>query len=79
MIMKYFSIKDVKADEFGDLMFAKNEEVAKRIFGQILSKNPYIASDLQLYCIGDFDNETGCFCPIVPYVIADNVVEDNKE
>lgn len=78
MKVKYYSIKDVKANEFGDLMFARNDEVAKRLFGQILSKNPYLAYDLQLYCIGEFDNENGLFANTFG-LIADNVVEENKE
>lgn len=78
MKVKYYSIKDVKANEFGDLMFAKNDEVAKRIFGQIVSKNTYLASDLQMYCIGEFDNEEGYFANF-PTLIVDNVVEESKE
>lgn len=78
MNVRYYAIKDVKANEFGDLMFAKNDEVAKRIFGQILSKNPYLASDMQLYCIGEFDNEAGLFANCFG-LIADNVIEESKE
>lgn len=78
MKVKYYAIKDVKADEFGDLMFAKNDEVAKRLFGQIISKNPYLASDMQLYCIGDFENEDGSFVSTLNLVV-DNVVEESKE
>ena len=63
MKVKYYSIKDVKANEYGELIFAKNDEVAKRIFGKILSEYPVISSDLQLFFIGEFDNEDGCFCP----------------
>ena len=78
MKVKYYGIKDVKANEFGDLMFAKNDEVAKRIFGQILSKNPYLVSDMQLYCIGEFDNEKGFFGSTVELIV-DNIVDENKE
>lgn len=78
MEVKYYAIKDVKANEFGELLFARNDEVAKRIFGQIISKNTLIASDLQLYCIGDFNNELGIFNNTF-HLVVDNVVEENKE
>lgn len=78
MKVKYFSIKDVKANEFGDLVYAKNDEVAKRLFGMMCSKNPMIAGDVQLCEIGEFDTETGSFCASVPKVIVDNVVESEN-
>lgn len=76
MKLRYYAIKDVKANEFGDLMFAKNDEVAKRIFGQIMSKNPYLAADMQLYCIGEFDNEDGFFANCFGLIV-DNVVKES--
>lgn len=66
MKVKYYAIKDVKANEFGELLFAKNDDVAKRIFGQVMSKNPILAADMQLYYIGEFDNESGVFSVFVP-------------
>lgn len=76
MAVKYYVIRDVKANEFGDLIFARNDDVAKRIFGQILSKNPYLSDDLQLYYVGEFDNVYGRFdCDL--HLIVDNVAEEN--
>ena len=79
MKVKYYSIKDVKANEFGDLLFAKNDQVAKRIFGQVMSNNPILSADMQLYYIGEFDNESGSFsAEFVPVVVVDNAVESEE-
>lgn len=79
MKIKYYAIKDVKAGEFGELIFARNDEVAKRLFAQTISKNPMLANDLQLYFIGWHHIDTGEFESDFSLLV-DNVVEDsNKE
>lgn len=62
MIISYYAIFDVVAKEFGELIFAKNDGVASRLFASILKKNEHInPNDLTLYKIGDFNNESGIF------------------
>lgn len=62
MKKNYYSIKDILANEFGDLVFAKNDEVASRLFARVLKSNSNLdPNDLELYCIGYFDDDTGVF------------------
>lgn len=64
MVRYYYSVKDVVADEFGDLVFAKNDAVASRLFGNISKSHSEInPDDLELYCIGSFDDDSGVFLP----------------
>lgn len=58
MINGVYTINDVKAKECGDLVYAKNDEVAERFFKQAISKSPY-PQDFQLLKVCDFDTETG--------------------
>lgn len=37
MKRRYYCVKDIVANEFGDLMFAKNDAVASRLFQILLS------------------------------------------
>ena len=65
MKRNYYSIKDLVAEEFGDLMFAKNDAVASRLFANLLKSNPNLnPDDLELDYIGTFDDETGSFLPL---------------
>ena len=62
MVRNYYSVKDLVADEFGDLMYAKNDAVASRLFANLLKSNPTLnPDDLELDYIGTFNDETGSF------------------
>lgn len=56
--MKIYAIKDAKAALFGNLFLCVNDAVAQRQF-QEQFKDSYIKEDLQLYCLGGYDTETG--------------------
>lgn len=62
MLRDYYSVKDIVAEEFGDLIFAKNDGVASRLFANLIKSHPEINSDdLELYYIGSFDDVSGEF------------------
>lgn len=64
MERNYYSVKDLLAEEFGDLMYAKNDAVASRLFASLLKSNPTLnPDDLELDYIGTFNDETGAFLP----------------
>lgn len=64
MEKNYYSVKDLLAEEFGDLLYAKNDAVASRLFASLLKSNPRLdPNDLELHYIGCFNDETGAFLP----------------
>lgn len=58
MISNIYTIYDNKAKECGDLITAKNDDVAIRMFQQAISKSPY-PEDFQLLTVAHYDSETG--------------------
>lgn len=77
MARNYYSVKDVVADEFGDLVFAKNDAVASRLFANILKSHSEINSeDLVLFCIGSFDDVSGAFIPCLREVVIGDDTSD---
>ena len=80
--MREYSIKDVKAQEFGPLFQAKNDDVAKRSFTQYMTGERVLyIDDYELYCIADFDVETGEVEPDFRLVYApkSEVTKENEE
>lgn len=62
MVRSYYSVYDVVADEYGDLIYAKNDAVASRLYSNIIKSHSEInPDDLELYYIGDFDDSNGVF------------------
>lgn len=66
MIMKMFTVYDMKAEFFGQPFFEQEEASAIRSFGDAVNDSSNPANqwnkhpeDFQLYLIGAFDNETG--------------------
>lgn len=60
--MKLFSVYDRKAQEFGLLFEAKNEDVAIRQFKNMLANDRlYPPEDYNLYSFGEFNREKGDF------------------
>lgn len=77
MVRNYYSVKDVVADEFGELVFAKNDAVASRLFANIIKSHSELSpEDLDLYCVGGFDDETGCFFPCSRKVVVGDDTSD---
>lgn len=60
MKVSYYSVEDVKAEQFGPLFPAKNDEVAKRMFKQLLRDvDPEYLCDYLLFRIVEFFDEDG--------------------
>lgn len=59
MMMKVYSICDIKAEEYGPLFLAKNDEIAFRMC-KAQFKDVEYPQDYQLDCVGYFDTEKGC-------------------
>lgn len=55
----FYSFYDKIAQEYGPPFMAKNAEVAIRHFKKVVTANPFTASDLELYCVAEFDVNTG--------------------
>lgn len=73
----YYSVKDVVAGEYGDLVYAKNDAVASRLFSNIVKSHPEISpDDLELYHIGCFSDETGAFTSEVRKVVIGDDTSD---
>lgn len=67
MIYNLYSIQDTLIG-FNAPYIQVNEEVAKREYRNFLKKNPN-APDMRLYCIGQFDDETGTLTSQIPVQI----------
>ena len=64
-----FSVFDKKSQSFATPFFCVNHEVAMRSFVDLcrdertlVAQHPY---DFDLYCLGEFNSETGAFTPSV--------------
>lgn len=68
MIYDIYSIKDVVAGKFYDLMLFENEELAIRFFKQFASESKF-AKDLQLFKVGEFDVKLGEIDNMDPYFV----------
>lgn len=55
----FYSFYDKVAQEYGPPFMAKNAEVAIRHFKKVVTANPFTASDLELFCVAEFDVNTG--------------------
>lgn len=56
--MKLYSIYDKKAKQFSDPTMCINDDVAKRMMQQTLSKTMF-PDDYELYMVGEFDVDSG--------------------
>lgn len=59
--MKYnlYAIKDEEAEEFGELLNAKNDKVAVRMFDNVVKQNKLDRAVFGLYRMGTYDTESG--------------------
>lgn len=59
--MKYnlYAIADEEAVEFGELLNAKNDKVAIRMFDNVVKQNHLDRAVFALYRMGTYDTETG--------------------
>lgn len=57
MTMKLYTIRDNIAEEFGPVFVAKNDNVAKRQFINLIQENQINITDYTLWYVGDFYTE----------------------
>lgn len=69
-MIKYliYSIKDTITGNFSDIIPMVNEEAAKRYFNGLCQESK-IKNDLQLFCLGSYDIETGEIESKVEFII----------
>lgn len=70
-----YSIFDRKAKIYSEPFLAQNESVAKRKFFYLMSNATMVASDCELWYLGDFDNESG----LITFDSISFVCDYNKE
>lgn len=59
-VMNVYTILDRAAEEYGPPFIAKNDEVAKRNFVNLLNEVPaHVKKDYELIRIGNFNTESG--------------------
>ena len=57
--MRCYAIKDMVANEFGPIFYAKNDEVALRQYNQLQAKNEFIIDEFKLFFLGSLDDDKG--------------------
>lgn len=62
--MKMYSVYDAVAKEFGPPVLARNNDVASRMYVQLLAEHRLVQADFILYWIGEYDTETGLVTPV---------------
>lgn len=78
-VMNVYSILDRAAEEYGPPFIAKNHEVAKRNFVNLLNEVPdHVQCDYILCHIGTFDTEEGKIESTVRVDVVPVVAEDFK-
>lgn len=72
--MKLYSILDRKSHTYGAPMMFDQDEIAKRTLKIALSENglgktiALYPEDFEVYCLGEFDQETGEVLPDIKFV-----------
>lgn len=74
MIFKLYAVKDTVSGQFNRIELFNNEQVALRYYNSLL-KESKIACDLQFYCLGDYNIETGEIAPNLEFIQGGVVVE----
>lgn len=69
MIYNIYSIKDSLVNRFSDILYFPNEAVAVRYF-DTLCKESKISKDLQLFCLGTYNLDTGDLTSKVEFIKA---------
>ena len=71
-----YSMRDSVSGLYNNPTFEQADEIAVRSFRFAVNKNDFLtfnAHDVDLFKVGEFDNKTGEFVPIVPIKLADGV------
>lgn len=85
-MLSVYSIYDRVSATYGAPFVLENPNgthgIAKRYFPYIVTENPTyskFAEDMDLYCVGSWDAETGLITGIAPDYIMRYIKEDNNE
>lgn len=57
--MKCYAIKDVVANEFGPIFYAKNDDVALRQYQHLQQKNEFAIDEYKLFFLGSIHDDRG--------------------
>ena len=68
MKVKVFSVRDEKANSFGQPFFAVNDNIARRMFSDLVEDPKSMVArhpdDFKLYSLGEFDDNSGELSPL---------------
>lgn len=82
MVNKIYSLYNRLSKRYGDVVAYPTDAYASHEVSFLLSKNPNMASEISLYCIGEVDISNGTVSPIPPYEIelsTQNTVDNMSE
>lgn len=63
-----YSFYDKVTHTYGEPFIAVNVESAIRRFNYLMSQSPMVADDMQLYCLGNLNTDTGVISSCVDFV-----------
>ena len=70
MELKAYTLYDRISGLYSEPFFVQNDEVAKRRFNYFCQNTPMVASDCELYFLGEWDNTTGTLFGVKPVFLA---------
>lgn len=68
MQLKIYSCFDRVSQSYSEPFVAVNDPVAIRRFNYVLSQSAMVAEDIQLFCLGEFETDSGAISPNVQFV-----------
>ena len=79
MKLRIYTVFDRLAEDFAPPFFAKNNAVAHREYGNLLSSKRLNSNEYGLFYLGEYDTETAVIQPGPPLDITDNPVKMNGD
>lgn len=82
--MKVIALRDKVEQKFRSMTIDVNDESAQRNFTYAVNNSPELlfkAKDLELYDLGEFDDDNGTILPVIPSVLicrGDEVIANDK-
>lgn len=61
--MKLYCIFDRVVGEYGEPFVSPKEALAVRRFNYVMQNAPMVSQDCQLYCLGEYNTESGVIVP----------------
>lgn len=74
MLVKVYAVKDTASGEFNAPFYVQNDQMLKRVVHRAVNseeKNVFneFIEDKQVYCLGEFDSQTGAITSKTPDLI----------